>query len=207
MSIKSFLITLVLGVIISFFIFKGCSKHSAVPPVITAPAKLVKIVTISENNTAVKVDSLQLLLKDVDKHVAWLNLNQNAADRTIASLREKIAGMAKKPPAENNYEAGKEDLFFEIENLNAANDQRDSLCDATVFTLQKSGIIKDSIIELKNNLYANLRRSFDTAIDNNYKLIEFTKVQKKEIRNCKVGALFWKVAAIGAGVFIVKQSL
>ncbi len=207
MSMKSFFITLCLGVIISFFLFKGCNRQTPPPQVITAPEQLVKNVVVAENITTVKVDSLQLLLKDADKHVAWLNLNQNAADRTIALLRDKIAGMAKEKHAENDYQSGKEDLFIEIDNLNQANDKRDSLCDATVSTLQKSNVIKDSIIELKNNLYASLRRSFDTAIDNNYKLIESSKVQKKEIRKRKAGILFWKVAAIGASVFIVKQSL
>lgn len=208
MSIKSFLITLCIGVIISFFFFKSCNKPAPSAPIITAPAVLVKNVVTEEKSTAIKVDSLQELLNLSVNKVYKLNLEQSNADRTIKMLREKISLIGnQEPTTSTDFETSKAELFAEIDKLNHANDHRDSLCDATVSTLQSSGIIKDSIIGLKDRLYNNLRINFDTAISNNQKLLNFSKLQNKQIQNGKAVGFIWKVAALAAGVFIAKQSL
>ncbi len=207
MSINSFLITLAAGVIISFFLFKGCNSLQHEQPKLVAPEKLVKNMVDNKKMVIAKIDSLQNLVNTTSKQVQSFVLSQNKADNTIANLREKIAALLKKPAEEANTGQIDNDLAIVVEKLNKATDTRNTACDSTVATLQGIIVLKDSISVFKDSLYNKIRQSFDTAIDNNLKLIEFSKYQKKEIRRRKAGVILWKAAAIGAGVFMLKKSL
>ncbi len=207
MKILPYIITLAAGFIIAILFFKSCHKDP-VAPVIISPKELVKTVIQKEKENFVKIDSFLRIENSLRKSAESLKYSYADLQKRNVLLSIKADSLAQLVPVANDYEQGnKEALIRTIDILYENEIIKDSLCTAQVSTLENVVMVNKKIITGKDSLYANLRRSFDTAIDNNLKILDFTKFQKKEIRRRKVGAFVWKVAAIGAGLFIVKQSL
>jgi hypothetical protein len=207
--IKPILLVL-LGLILGSILFSTCNKNLQAPPTVSKKeiVEQVKNVNAAETKANNTVDSLQKLINNASKHIAWLELNSNAADNTIALLRNKVAILGKKSIIITTPQADKEvreDLLFEVENLNAATDLRDSLCDATVSELKQVSSTKDSIISNQKTAYSFLKMAYDTSVANNLKQIDFSKYQKKQIRKEKAKAWIWKGAIIGLGYLILKK--
>ena len=207
--VKIFAILLI-GIIIGSILFGTCRNNRVVEPIPTKKevVKVVENVQVKDVTANKTIDSLQSIITDANKHVEWLELNSDAADNTIATLRNKVALLAKKSiitTAPETNEGEREDLQFEIESLNAATDLRDSLCDATVTELKQVSGTKDSIISTQKTAYNSLKNSFDTVVKNNYTLIDFTKQQKKQIRKEKRKSWIWKGGILTLGYLILKK--
>jgi RNAse (barnase) inhibitor barstar len=207
-NLKSSIIKMAIGIIIGVLFFYSCSKTAQKPTPVTKKeiAATVTNVEQAEEKTNLQNEKIADNIKDLNKHIAWLNLNLDASDNTIANLRKKQSASALKLPTTNDFtEENKQDFLVEVEALENAHDNISATCDSINFDLTKTVNLKDTIIKNKDSLYAILRSSFNKSIDDNYKMIDFSNKQRKQIRNNKIENYLLKVAIIAGGVYILKK--
>lgn len=208
MKIKNFTIGVIAGVILTIIFFKGCTEDVTMPENVA----LIKGVEVREFENTKKIDSLKSVVKDREKHISWLNLNDKAADNTISTLRQNIQIMAKNEivkekewEPQNEFETPTEQLYDQIEQLNIETDKKDSIFEETKNTLSKIITLKDTMIYRQSFFYSQLRASFDTVANENKHLTNFVKSQNKKIRNKKLENIIWKGATMAlAGALIYK---
>jgi hypothetical protein len=207
-NLQSTIIKIAIGIIIGVLFFYTCNKPAQQPAPVTKKevAANVAVVVNAEKSINLKVDSLNNEVAKRDEHITWLNTNLDASDITISKLRSNQNKAAKDLPTSETFtEENKQEFLVEMETLESAHDTRNATCDSINLGLTKIVKLKDQVIYNKDSLYRILRTSFDTSVNQNYRLIDFTKLQQKKIRNKKIENYLLKAAIIAGGVYILKK--
>jgi hypothetical protein len=198
------IIKIAIGFIAGVLFFYSCNKTAQIEIPVTkneVTENVAKVVQ-AEQTINPKIDSLKTIEKKLNEHIAWLNLNLDVGNNTIAELRKRQEKAAVNLPLDS---ATKQDFLVEMETLENEHDTRDAICDSINFDLKKIVNLKDQVIYNKDSLYAILRSSFNKSIEDNYKMIDFSNKQRKQIRNKKIKNYLLKAAIIAGGVLYFKK--
>lgn len=219
---KYFLILIGVGIVIALLFFKGCINPTETEqsPKIIQPKAIVKDLQVTEKPLQKSYDSLfNLKVKQEQKVFALENektsLQSKYAklnlDTRVKQVRQQIVEL----PTSNDFTiTERNQLEADVTKLLDSITYKTDLCDSIVYTLQslvekKTEIIvvQENLLQQKDTIYNNLKSHFDLAITNSENLQGELKKTNRKLKWKKVETFAYKVAAIVAGVFILKNNI
>ncbi len=212
MTWKNILIVLLAGAVIYLLFFgKSCRNEPVGKPDIIPTKEIVHPVVIREITSKTLVDSFSKIEASLRKSIQAIRYEYATLALKEISIQDSMGGTVDLLPEtedDNEYEAGsKQVLNSQLEQLKTTSKGKDILFDNTVLGYESALAIKDTVIKIKDSTYAFLRQSFNLSIDQNDKLISYSNDLNKQLKSKKRANVFWKVVAIAAGVFILKEKL
>ena len=87
------------------------------------------------------------------------------------------------------------------------NQKKDDLCDSLLISYEKQSSLKDSIIVNKDSLIFRYKSYLSLSLNQQDKLLDYSKQLKKEITKQKTNNILWKAGTIIVAGLIIKQQL
>lgn len=191
---KNFLIILLAGAFIWALLRSGCNQTIPALPVVTSPKILIREVEMNESRFKKTQDSIQQVNVKLQKDNAGLT-TQIKQLKANARLMEDVI---------DNLPAGADTTVQQyISNCNEKDSLYDALSENYIHQLSN----QTYLLQAKDSLYSKLRISFDTLASQQQRLIDYSNGLRRQAKKQKAGAIFWKVAAIAGGVYILKSSI
>lgn len=193
---------LIIGLIIGFFIgllvIKACNTTKIIPPVII-PTKVIKdSIKIDSSHFNKKIDSLN---KNIDKE----KLKSSDLKEALGSLKQEnriLENYIKQLESDTTKESNNVVNDY-IEN----NQKKDNLCDSLLVSYENQLSLKDSIILNKDSLIFRYKNHLSLSLDQQDKLVNYSKQLNKEIKKQKTNNILWKAGTIIVAGLIIKQQL
>jgi len=204
MKAKHFLIILAAGILAALILFT-CNCHTIKQPKVISIKTQIEKVIQNEAKYKVNSDSLILVISKITADRKDLSCKLKTAQeenkrRGEILLRQAAAAIPGTIEQHDDTEQAAKDL---VESSALS----DSLCNKTISNLESQITQVAKLAAMKDTLYFQLRQSFNTAIDQQQALTTYNKQLLKQIRHKKIQSFFWKAAAVGAGVFILKTAI
>lgn len=193
---------LIIGLIIGFFIgllvIKACNTTKIIPPIII-PTKVIKdSIRIDSSHFNNKIDSLN---KKIDKE----KLKSLDLKESYGSLKQEnriLENYIKQLETDSN-----EEFNNAVNDYIINNQKKDSLCDSLSVSYEKQSSLKDSIIVNKDSLIFRYKSYLSLSLNQQDKLLNYSKQLKKEITKQKTNNILWKAGTIIVAGLIIKQQL
>jgi hypothetical protein len=201
---KNWVILILVAIIAAIFLFKCNGKP--VPKPETIPTKVqVQQADKLPNLLQPVVDSLSKQLKKRDSKIAEISQARLIAQADANHWRSiaKSLDTTGHTTVDNEYYSKQQ----VIDELVQKGEIADSVCNDNIDSLNEQIADYKHTDSLKNQLYFDLRQSFDKSIEQQNILQGYSKKLETKIKWTKAGKFLWKGAAIIGGLFILKTAL
>jgi len=173
-------------------LFSGnCSKVEK--PVIIPVKTQVEVVKKKESIITAKVDSTQLIMQKLQSEKSKLLQSL----KYYQSENKRLGGLALQ--IDTIYQPQ------EITDLVYNTVIADSICNEVVSNLEITVNKQAEIITLKDSMYVTLRTAFNSSIDQQQLLSDYTRKLERKVKWTQAGRFGWKAAAVAGGLFILKS--
>jgi len=207
---KKYIVGIVIGFIIALLLLlKFCNKpaNTSKPEVITIKEQIEKVV---KDSLAVQraIDSLNFVVdiweSETQKYKKELSNTNGLYDKLENDYRALLESL----PNDNSETNAVKEKF---EKLAASCRKKDTTCNATINSLQKTISAKNQIIIKKDTALKNLRKSFDLSLAQQQKLSDSIDDNKKRTQIFLGASLFGQkdnwVSGAGASIgMIIKKN-
>lgn len=205
---KKYIVGIVIGFIIALLLLlKFCNKpaNTSKPEVITIKEQIEKVV---KDSLAVQraIDSLNFVVdiweSETQKYKKELSNTNGLYDKLENDYRALLENL----PNDNSETNAVKEKF---EKLAASCRKKDTTCNATINSLQKTISTKNQIIIKKDTALKNLRKSFDLSLAQQQKLSDYIDDNKKRTQIFLGASLFGQkdnwVSGAGASIGMITK--
>lgn len=205
---KKYIVGILIGFIIALLLLlKVCNKpaNTSKPEVITVKEQIEKVV---KDSLAVQraIDSLNFVVdiweSETQKYKKELSNTNSLYDKLENDYRALLENL----PNDNSENNAVKEKF---EKLAASCRKKDTTCNATINSLQKTISAKNQIIIKKDTALKNLRKSFDLSLAQQQKLSDYIDDNKKRTQIFLGASLFGQkdnwVSGAGASIGMITK--
>ena len=205
---KKYIVGIVVGFIIALLLLlKFCNKpaNTSKPEVITVKEQIEKVVKDSLSVQRA-IDSLNFVVdiweSETQKYKKELSNTNSLYDKLENDYRALLENL----PNDNSENNAVKEKF---EKLAASCRKKDTTCNATINSLQKTISAKNQIIIKKDTALKNLRKSFDLSLAQQQKLSDYIDDNKKRTQIFLGASLFGQkdnwVSGAGASIGVITK--
>lgn len=205
---KKYIVGILIGFIIALLLLlKVCNKpaNTSKPEVITVKEQIEKVV---KDSLAVQraIDSLNFVVdiweSETQKYKKELSNTNSLYDKLENDYRALLENL----PNDNSENNSVKEKF---EKLAASCRKKDTTCNATINSLQKTISAKNQIIIKKDTALKNLRKSFDLSLAQQQKLSDYIDDNKKRTQIFLGASLFGQkdnwISGAGASIGMITK--
>ena len=205
---KKYIVGIVIGFVIALLLLlKFCNKpaNTSKPEVITVKEQIEKVV---KDSLAVQraIDSLNFVVdiweSETQKYKKELSNTNSLYDKLENDYRALLENL----PNDNSENNAVKEKF---EKLAASCRKKDTTCNATINSLQKTISAKNQIIIKKDTALKNLRKSFDLSLAQQQKLSDYIDDNKKRTQIFLGASLFGQkdnwISGAGASIGMITK--
>lgn len=207
---------LIIGLVIGFFIgllvIKACNTTSIKEPVITSTKEIKQEIIKEEDHTD---ELISVLDGDINK----LNKKSSLLKDSLVKYKEYMSELdLQNETLRINFQEMEqeysENFYDAVTDYISNNSEKDTVCKKTIQNLEEQVLIKDSIIfkkdsiiVIKDSLNSKYKNYLTLSLNQQNKLLDYSKQLKKEITKQKTNNILWKAGTIIVAGLIIKQQL
>ncbi len=194
----------IVSILLGALIFTTCNKQNFTVPIAEQQLKqITKEVEFRSKTDSITIAQLKNKNDDLKFYAKNLNDKLSKADNIIYQTKIALRNAMNSLPTGTETElANNQEVLFEQENLITAFDNRDSLKDVKIETLEKIIVVNDSIIISKDSTIKFLKQKTDSCLNNEQKLIDFAN----KISNKAKGQKIWSNVKAGIAFLLGRFS-
>lgn len=205
---KKYIVGIVIGFIIALLLLlKVCNKpaNTSNPEVITVKEQIEKVV---KDSLAVQraIDSLNFVVDIWESETQKYKKELSNTNSLYDKLENDYRALLETLPNDNSENNAVKEKF---EKLAASCRKKDTTCNATINSLQKTISAKNQIIIKKDTALKNLRKSFDLSLAQQKKLSDYIDDNKKRTQIFLGASLFGQkdnwVSGAGASIGMITK--